>query len=115
MRLQVKNSNDLSCRVISLSGRFIELHDKQNLHALIQKELADGQSRFVVDLSQLKHLNSNGINEIVKTIKLVNNKQAKIIFTCVPEHITELLSIIKLNAVLEIAPSIEVGIQTLKA
>ncbi len=115
MRIQVKASNDLSCRIISLSGRFIDVNDDPDFFELINKELDDGSKQFIVDLGAVTHMNSTGINTIVKTIKQMNARSAQIVFTNVPEHINELLSIIKLNAILEIAPSVEDAIQTLNA
>lgn len=115
MRLQIKISNQLSYRVISLTGRFIDLSDDPDFHELIDKELQDGNSFFIIDLGSLTHMNSNGINAIVKAVKRINEAKGRVVFTQVPDHINELLSIIKLNAILEIAPSVEDGIQRLNA
>lgn len=114
-QIQVKAIHDLSCSVISLSRRFIDLHDDPDFFELITQELKNDCARFVVDLSEITHMNSTGINTIVKAVKFINENGGRIVFTQVPDHIAELLSIIKLNAILEIAPTVEDGIQTLNA
>jgi anti-anti-sigma factor len=101
--------------IVHLSGRFIEDEGSSSLHEIIANEMQSGCNGFVVDLAAVQHMNSTGINSIVKTIKQVNREGGKLIFASVPPAISELLTVIKLNAILEIQPSVEDGLNTLNS
>jgi anti-anti-sigma factor len=113
MNPQVTVSNTANYCLINLSGRFVEDESDLALIEQVETQCALGQSRFIIDLSALSYMNSTGINLLVKCIKRLNDRQAKLVFTAVPEHILELLNIIQLNSIIHISPSIEEGIQTL--
>lgn len=101
------------CQVITLKGRFIEDHESDHLNQHIAEYLEKGIKYIIVDLGEVAYLNSSGINSITKAVKKVNNQNGRIIFAAVPERIHELLHVIKLNAILEIVPSVEKGKQLL--
>lgn len=101
------------CAVFQLSGRFVEDDDHRDLLDRVALAADNGRERFVFDLANLSYINSSGINVIVKIVKQLNDKRARLVFTSVPEKINELLTIMKLNAVLAIQPSLEEGIQSL--
>jgi anti-anti-sigma factor len=111
MRIDVDHLTDANCTLIRPVGRFIDAHENTDFFERISEEVSTGCSRFVVDLSGLSHINSTGINLIVKTVKFLNDHKARIIFANPPEHISELLSVIKLNAILEITPTVDSGVQ----
>ena len=113
MSSQFETYPERTCQVIKLQGRFVEDEEHTGFLKNI-KDLCDaGESKFVIDLKELKYINSSGINLLVKLVKYLNGKEGKIVFTSVPENINELLTIIGLNAVFAIQPSINEGLQYL--
>ncbi len=113
MNLKVEKIPD-DCHLIELSGRFIENETDRSVHEEAVKLTRSGCKHFLVDLGALTHINSVGINMLVKMVKLINHNQGRVVFINVPQHIIELLTIIKLNAILEIAPSLQEGLNTLR-
>lgn len=114
MSLTVDTTTETGCCIFRLSGRFIEnAHDGALIQAT-ESACTDGCRKFVVDLSALTHMNSSGINLLVKTIKRINHDDGRVVFAAVPANIGELLDVIKLNAVLEITPSVQDGINALQ-
>jgi anti-anti-sigma factor len=114
MSLTVDTSTETGCCIFRLAGRFIETTNDSSLIDAAESACTDGCRKFVVDLSALTHMNSSGINLLVKTIKRINHDEGRVIFAAVPPNINELLGVIKLNAVLEIKPSVEDGINALQ-
>ncbi len=113
MSAEIHSYEEQDCRVIKLSGRFVEVENHNDFRANIQDALRNGKKDFVIDLKGLEYLNSSGINAIVRGIAAMNESGARVVFTRVPDRITELLNVIKLNALLTIYPSIEEGLQSL--
>ncbi len=114
MSLTVDTSTETGCCILRLSGRFIETTSEASLVEAADSACNNGCRKFVVDLGALTHMNSNGINLLVKTIKRINHDDGRVVFAAVPPNINELLGIIKLNAVLEITPSVQDGINVLQ-
>jgi anti-sigma B factor antagonist len=113
MNPQVTVSTTANYCLIRLSGRFVEDESDVALIEQVETQCALGQTRFIIDLSGLNYMNSTGINLLVKCIKRLNERNAQLVFTAAPNHIVELLGIIKLNSIIHISPSLEEGIQTL--
>ncbi|MFT4879743.1 MAG: anti-anti-sigma factor [Flavobacteriales bacterium] len=113
MSSQFETYPERTCQVIKLQGRFVEDEEHAGFLKNIQDLCDAGESKFVIDLKELKYINSSGINLLVKLVKYLNGKEGKIVFTSVPEKINELLTIIGLNAVFAIQPSINEGLQYL--
>lgn len=114
MSLTVESLHETGCCVIHLSGRFIETTTDQSMTDTVGSALNEGYRKFIVDLQGLTHMNSSGINLLVKSIKQINSVSGQVLFAAVPPHIGELLEVIKLNAVLEITPSVEDGLNALR-
>lgn len=113
MNAQLETYRKDHCMICQLSGRFVEANDHDAFFDWFTKSVADGHKKFVIDFNQLEYMNSSGVNQLVKVIKLLNEAKASLVFTRVPERIDQLLNIIKLNALLTIHTSLEEGIQSL--
>ncbi len=113
MSSQFETYQERTCQVIKLQGRFVEDDEHAEFLTNIQTLSEKGSSKFVIDLKELNYINSSGINLLVKLVKYLNERDGKIVFTSVPENINELLTIIGLNAVFTIQPSINEGLQYL--
>lgn len=113
MSAEIRSYEQSHCRVIHLSGRFVEAENHNDFKQSIDEALASGQKGFVIDMQGLEYLNSSGINAIVRGITALNTHGARVVFTRVPDRINDLLNVIKLNALLTIYPSLEEGLQSL--
>lgn len=101
------------CTVLELKGKMIENESYDDLAVFVDEQLAQGKRKFIIDLGGLRLINSSGINLLVALIKKINEHSAQVVFTRVPEKVSELLNIIRLNAVLSVQNSIADGIQFL--
>lgn len=110
---QFEMYTESTCSVFKLKGRFVEDDSHKEFFNEIKDACEAGNKKFIIDLTELTYINSSGINLLVKLVKYLNAEEGQIVFTGVPENINELLTIIGLNAVFAIEPSIEEGLQQL--
>ena len=100
-------------KVFQLKGKFIEHETANHLLAELQTDISANTNRFLIDLGGLSHMNSVGINSIVKLVHLINLHQGSLVFSNVPDKVRELLELIRLNSVMSICENEEDGIQSL--
>lgn len=113
MSEQFEMYTESTCAVFKLKGRFVEDESHKDFFNEIKEACENGNKKFIIDLTELTYINSSGINLLVKLVKYLNAEEGKIVFTGVPDNINELLTIIGLNAVFAIEPSIKEGLQQL--
>lgn len=87
-------------KAIHLKGKFIEHETAKALIEELEQDLRQQTKRFLIDLKGLEYINSVGINSIVKLVHLINLNEGSLVFSNVPDRITELLELIRLNSVL---------------
>jgi len=102
-----------NCVVITLKGRILEAESIEAVIAMVQNDLDAGSRCFIMDMAGVELLNSTGIGMLVRTVKAVNQSGGKVVFSGVPPKIQELLQIIKLNAVMDIASNVQEATQIL--
>jgi anti-anti-sigma factor len=100
-------------KVIHLKGKFIEHETARALIEELEQDVKQQTKRFLIDLKGLEYINSVGINSIVRLVHLINLNNGSLVFSNVPERITELLELIRLNSVLSICKTEDEGEQVL--
>lgn len=95
------------CKVICLRGKFMDHQKARDLITELEVDVFHHTPGIMIDLSGLSHMNSVGINSIVKMVHLVNGSGGKLVFINVPEKVRELLDLIRLNSVISICESPE--------
>ncbi|MCB0760740.1 MAG: STAS domain-containing protein [Flavobacteriales bacterium] len=103
-----------ACCVISIEGKFVDRGNEKNILEEFDGSLAEGQRDFILDMKGMQLLNSEGINVLVRIVNIANGKKARIVFVHVPDHIEELLHVIKLNSVFIIKADLQDGLEYLK-
>jgi len=78
-----------------------EILDK--VSALVQ----EGKVNFVVDMAQLKFINSSGLGMLLTCLLKARKNRGDLILANVPEQVSNLLNITKLNSVFTIAESVK--------
>lgn len=89
--------------VLRMHGRFLEKSTDTGILGMVDELMAKGVDKFVVNLHKVEYLNSSGINILVQLVSRVNQVKGKLIFTEVPGRVSNLLEVMKLNAVFEIS------------
>ena len=100
-------------KIISLTGNLIEKNQAQPLLVEIDNLVTQGQNKFIVNLVELKYMNSTGLNVFLSILTKARNAGGEAVITNLSPKIKELLVITKLNAVFTITDDVESAIQKL--
>jgi anti-sigma B factor antagonist len=88
--------------VLDISGR-ITVGEGNIILREIVRELADqGNTKIVLDLSQVQYIDSSGIGELVKTHTTVRNQGGQLKLVNLNRRVNDLLQMTKLSAVFDI-------------
>ena len=94
-----------------------ELIDRGQATALLDEIDADilkNENKILLDLADLKYLNSSGLNVIINILTKARKSGGDVAICNVNKKITELLVITKLNSVFNVCENAEKGIEILK-
>jgi anti-sigma B factor antagonist len=103
LTLSLKALNN--CSEIKLKGAPLSELDFEELHALVEAEMLKDQPNLILNLAEIKILNSLGINSLIKIFTKCRNNGGDLYIVNISEKINQVLLLTKLNTVLNIANS----------
>jgi anti-sigma B factor antagonist len=92
--------------IIAIKGNLIEKNQAEKLLEEVNDQVLDGYTRFVIDMSGFKYMNSTGLNVLVHILTKARKAGGEAVICCMPDKIKELLVITKLNSVFGSADSL---------
>ena len=104
-------SNKEDYFLIQLKGDLIEKSLADPLLEDLDKQLNQGNLKFVIDFSQLNYLNSNGLGVLIKLLTKTRNKGGELSGFALNDKIKKLLLITKLNQLFIINETLEDSIK----
>lgn len=90
---------------IALEGSALTEPDFDELNAVVEAEIEKNQSNLILNLKEVKVLNSLGINTLIKIFTKCRNNGGDMYIVNISEKINQVLLLTKLNTVLNIATS----------
>ncbi len=69
--------------------------------------IADGKNRLVVDLANVKFIDSFGLGALVSALRVVRSAGGDLKLACVPPSVESVLRLTRLTTVFEAFPSLE--------
>ena len=92
--------------------------DEKNLDTSIAPDLtsefvklnAEGITNLILDMNNVKYTDSSGLSSILIANRLCNSSNGLLILTGLQDHVMKLITISKLESVLNILPTVEEGI-----
>lgn len=97
-------------QVLVVHNLLHETENKQILKAAISR-IEKGFTKFVVDFSEMKYMNSVGLSFLIGLLKRINATDGKLALANVNKTITKLLLITKVNTMFTIKKSVEEAIR----
>lgn len=88
---------------VCFSGDLTERHQAEELLNEIQTCVQNGNKKFILDLSQLRYMNSSGINILLNVLTKSRNAGGETVIANLPRRIKDLMVITKLNTVFKVA------------
>ncbi|MCX6311635.1 MAG: STAS domain-containing protein [Bacteroidetes bacterium] len=93
--------------IISLYGELIDRNEAQHLMDQIDGLSDDGQKYFILELSELKYMNSTGLNVLINVLTKSRKKGGDLVICGVSKKVQELLLVTKLTSVFSVSESTE--------
>ena len=101
--------------IYSLSGQLLSAETADQMVRQADNDLEKGKKRFIVDISKLEHVNSSGLNCLLRTFTKIRNKGGESVILNPSTSVKKLLEISKLNTVFRIETNEESALQHLTA
>ncbi|HZH86599.1 MAG TPA: STAS domain-containing protein [Brumimicrobium sp.] len=101
--------------ILLFSGTILSKDEYGEALDIIDKKLEEGQRKFIIDLKELKHINSSGLNYILRIFTHIRNKGGELILIHANKAVSELFKISKLNTVFNISADKQTAINQLNA
>lgn len=101
--------------VLSFSGTILTKAKVDETLEMVDYELEEGLRKFIIDLKDLKQINSSGLNLILRIFTHIRNKGGDLILVHANKTVSELFKISKLNTVFNISADKQTAINQLNA
>lgn len=96
--------------IITIDEKKLDTTIAPDLKSEFVKLNAEGITNLILDLSNVKYTDSSGLSSILIANRLCNSSGGLLILVGLQEHVTKLITISKLESVLNILPTVEEGI-----
>ncbi len=100
--------------IVTLKGELIDKNQANDLLIEIEKNIANKHNKFVLNLEELKYLNSSGLNVLINILTKSRKGDGDVAVCCANKKIEELMVITKLNSVFNMCDTTEKAITILK-
>jgi anti-sigma B factor antagonist len=94
-----------------LSGNLIGESYGMALMDSFSEQTEEGIRHFVLDLSQMEHINSSGLGVLITLLTKVRKKDGEMALVNPSKHVRNLLMITKLNAIFQCFDSLDEAIK----
>jgi anti-sigma B factor antagonist len=96
--------------VITIDEKKLDTTIAPDLKSEFVKLNAEGINNLILDLTNVKYTDSSGLSSILSANRLCNSSNGLLILTGLQDHVMKLITISKLESVLNILPTVEEGI-----
>ncbi len=96
--------------IITIDEKKLDTTIAPDLKSEFVKLNAEGISNLILDLSNVKYTDSSGLSSILIANRLCNSSNGLLILSGLQDHVMKLITISKLESVLNILPTVEEAI-----
>lgn len=93
--------------VIALYGELIDRNQAQELMDLVTRLSEEGQNKIILELSELKYMNSTGLNVLINILTKTRKNGGDLVIAGISSKVHELLLVTKLNSVFTVTDTTE--------
>lgn len=114
MAFSFEHTKDDGIITYKLSGDLIEKTQAQPLLDHVDEALTEEQKKFVVNMENVRYLNSSGLNALIAVLTKARKSGGEVVICNVSPKVKELLIITRLNTVFTVTDSENEALQKLK-
>lgn len=107
MVLDYKISAEKEFQLLALKGELIDKNQAIDLIKEVDDLLEQGKNKFVIDLSDLRYMNSSGLNVLIQLLTKTRTRGGESVICNVSKKVNELLIITKLNTLFKVTENKE--------
>ncbi|EJF09238.1 STAS domain-containing protein [Pontibacter sp. HSC-14F20] len=96
--------------IITIDEKKLDTSIAPDLKSEFVKLNAEGITNLILDLNNVKYTDSSGLSSILIANRLCNSSNGLLILTSLQDHVMKLITISKLESVLNILPTVEEAI-----
>ena len=100
--MEFTSNNENGYTVFELSGNLIGEHDGMPLADAFNESIQNGERKFIIDLTELKHINSSGLGVLITLLTRARKKDGELVLVNPSEYIRNLMLITKLNTIFKV-------------
>jgi anti-sigma B factor antagonist len=112
--MKLKSAARGGVTVLSLDGNLLGGPDATILNAKLHELLEAGKKQIVLDLSQVKVMNSSGLGLLIGGVSAVKSAGGRLTIAGASDRLTEVFTVSKLGPLLELFPSIDAAAKSYK-
>ena len=109
MKIEVRNESDVT--VIVPVGSLVIGQPEQAINETVNRLLVDGHARLVIDLGEVKKIDSSGIETLLTACQRAREASGDVRLARVAPRFQTLLEIAHLTNVLKIYPDVETAVK----
>lgn len=110
--MKIKTSEKYGAVVIELKGNVMGGEDTKEFNDLLHKLVDDGKINIVVDLSDVKFMNSSGLGMLIGGLTTMKKANGSLKLARVTDKIESLLIITKLITIFEFYETVEEAVNS---
>jgi anti-sigma B factor antagonist len=110
--MKIKTSEKYGAVVIELKGNVMGGDDTKEFNELLHKLVDEGKIHIVIDLSEVKFMNSSGLGMLISGLTTMKKANGNLKLARVTEKIESLLIITKLVTIFEFYESVEEAVNS---
>lgn len=99
--------------LLTMSGRLMDKSEAVNIGVEMEEALEAGNSRFIVDLSELDYMNSTGLNILINLVNKTSDEGGAVVIAGAQPRIKSLFKVTKLSSVFTMKDSREEAVSHL--
>lgn len=102
MVFNYKITEENNTQQLTLSGELIDKNQAAELLTSVEDLLRDGKNKLMIDLSDLKYMNSSGLNVLIQILTKTRTAGGDSVIFNVNKKVNDLLVITKLNTLFKV-------------
>jgi anti-sigma B factor antagonist len=95
--MEINRSTENGITILELIGNLLGEKDTKLIIEAVENSIENGRVNFIVDLSQLKYINSTGLSVLITMLTKSRNAKGNICIFNVPDQLDKLLGMTQLD------------------
>ena len=105
----IKSRSASGVTIVRVEGQLI-VGNRQELKALIQEALEQGERKFLIDCTDTGYIDSSGLGALVTISKKVRESGGELRLAALNDDLRSLFELTKLDALFQIAPTVDAAL-----